>query len=164
MNIVEIIKKAPEDHVYWSLIFGECEVEIIKDSIFPIYAHSADKIQRLYLTERGTNIPTMDECLLFPSKDNRDWAAFDRELDGFSTSISLELKGEEEQKFIKGLLSTFTACAEINLDHSYYDEHPLIDFRVNGKKYSVSVGKIRELVLRDGENLKEESNDKGTDR
>ena len=81
MNIVEIIKKAPKDHVYWSLIFGECEVDIIKDNIFPIYAHSADKVHRLYLTEKGTNVPTMDECLLFPSRDNRDWAAFERELD-----------------------------------------------------------------------------------
>ena len=39
-------------------------------------------MHRLYLTERGTNTPTIDECLLFPSKDNRDWAAFERELDG----------------------------------------------------------------------------------
>ena len=82
MNIVEIIKKAPKDHKYWSLVFGECEVDIIKDDIFPIYAHSADLVHRLYLTERGTNTPTIDECLLFPSKDNRDWAAFERELDG----------------------------------------------------------------------------------
>lgn len=82
MNIVEIIKKAPKDHKYWSLVIGECEVDIIKDDIFPIYAHSADLVHRLYLTERGTNTPTIDECLLFPSKDNRDWAAFERELDG----------------------------------------------------------------------------------
>ena len=82
MNILEIIKKAPKDHKYWSLVFGECEVDIIKDDIFPIYAHSADLVHRLYLTERGTNTPTIDECLLFPSKDNRDWAAFERELDG----------------------------------------------------------------------------------
>ena len=166
MNILEIIKKAPEDHVYWCTLIGECKVRIATlTTSYPIIA-IANSGSEYEITKSGRYFYAYPdaECVLFPSKDNRDWAAFDRELDGFSTSISLELKGEEEQKFIKGLLSTFTACAEINLDHSYYDEHPLIDFRVNGKKYSVSVGKIRELVLRDGENLKEESNDKGTDR
>lgn len=160
MNIVEIIKKAPKDHVYWSLIFGECEVEIIKDNIFPIYAHSADKTHRLYLTERGTNIPTMDECLLFPSKDNRDWADFESELDGFTTSISIKVEDAEKGKFIRSLLDLYGTVYEINLDHSYYKEHPFIYFLVNGEKSRVSVEKIRELVLRDGEGLKEKSNDK----
>lgn len=158
MNIVEIIKKAPKDHVYWSLIFGECEVDIIKDNIFPIYAHSADKVHRLYLTEKGTNVPTMDECLLFPSKDNRDWADFESELDGFTTSISIEVKNKA--KFIRSLLDLYGTVYEINLDHSYYKEHPFIYFLINGEKSRVSVEKIRELVLRDGEDLKEENNDK----
>lgn len=159
MNIVEIIKKAPEDHVYWSPVFGKCKIARIVDSNYPIVLRCGLGTQ--YLTEDGCYQNNPDtECILFPSKDNRDWADFERELDGFSTSISLELKGEEEQEFIRGLLNTFVACVEINLDHSYYDEHPFIDFRVNGKKYSVSAGKIRELVLRDGEGLKEKSNDK----
>lgn len=160
MNIVEIIKKAPKDHVYWCTLFGECKVEIDDtDNVYPITIML--KNDMYFITADGRyHIKYDGECVLFPSKDNRDWAAFERELDGFSTSISLELKGEEEQEFIRGLLSTFVACVEINLDHSYYDEHPFIDFRVNGKKYSVSAGKIRELVLRDGEGLKEKSNDK----
>ena len=117
-------------------------------------------MHRLYLTERGTNTPTIDECLLFPSKDNRDWADFESELDGFTTSVSIKLEDAEKKKFIRSLLDLYGTVYEINLDHSYYKEHPFIYFLINGEKSRVSVEKIRELVLRDGEDLKEESNDK----
>lgn len=82
MNIVEIIKKAPKDHVYWCTLMGECRVVCIDDYDYPIRLESGNEI--LYLTKSGRySIDTPDaECVLFPSKDNRDWADFERELDG----------------------------------------------------------------------------------
>ena len=82
MNIVEIIKKAPKDHVYWCTLFGSCRVSINTDEEdAPIVVYGFDECK---LTEDGRLFPDAydGECVLFPSKDNRDWAAFERELDG----------------------------------------------------------------------------------
>ena len=81
MNILEIIKKAPEDHVYYSTLMGECRVVLIDGDEYPIRLENENSI--LHLTKSGhyfTDTPDA-ECTLFPSKDNRDWAAFERELD-----------------------------------------------------------------------------------
>ena len=81
MNIVEIIRKVSEDHVYWSPVFGKCKIARIVDSNYPIVLRCALGTQ--YLTEDGCYQNNPDtECILFPSMGNRDWAAFERELDG----------------------------------------------------------------------------------
>ena len=81
MNIVEIIRKVSEDHVYWSPVFGKCKIARIVDSNYPIVLRCALGTQ--YLTEDGCYQNNPDtECILFPSRDNRDWAAFERELGG----------------------------------------------------------------------------------
>ena len=82
MNIVEIIKKAPEDHVYWCTLIGECRVVRIDDNDYPIRIEGENDM--LHLTKSGHYYTdALDaECILFPSRDNRDWAAFERELDG----------------------------------------------------------------------------------
>ena len=81
MNIVEIIKKAPNDHVYWCTLCGECKVEIDNCELakFPILVLPIN----YWLTRDGHSPHEYPdaECILFPSKDNRDWAAFERELD-----------------------------------------------------------------------------------
>lgn len=88
MNILKIIKKAPDDHVYWCTLIGECRVRIAtRRTDYPIIAiaDSCDKCgDKCEITESGQyflNFPDA-ECVLFPSRDNRDWAAFERELDG----------------------------------------------------------------------------------
>ena len=81
MNIVEIIKKAPNDHVYWCTLFGECKVEIDDtDNTYPITIRLKNDVY--FITADGRyHIKYDGECVLFPSRDNRDWAAFERELD-----------------------------------------------------------------------------------
>lgn len=84
MNIVEIIKKAPKDHVYWCTLIGECKVRIATlTTSYPIIA-IANSDSEYEITKSGRYFYAYPdaECVLFPSKDNRDWAAFERELDG----------------------------------------------------------------------------------
>ena len=84
MNILEIIKKAPEDHVYWCTLIGECKVRIATlTTSYPIIA-IANTGSEYEITKSGRYFYAYPdaECVLFPSKDNRDWAAFERELDG----------------------------------------------------------------------------------
>ena len=85
MNIVEIIKKAPKDHVYYCLIDGDCHVEITNDEKYPITVRDVNNEGSVGLTKEGKYFDDCisdGECILFPSRDNRDWEAFERELDG----------------------------------------------------------------------------------
>ena len=84
MNILEIIKKAPNDHVYWCTLCGECKVKIATYTTnYPIVAVANDGcIYEITKSGRYFYAYSYAECVLFPSKDNRDWAAFERELDG----------------------------------------------------------------------------------
>lgn len=86
-NILEIIKKAPKDHVYYCTVFGYCNCSGSDDDEYPIKCDilsDADRGAMSLLTKDGKffeNTPD-SECVLFPSRDNRDWEAFERELDG----------------------------------------------------------------------------------
>ena len=53
MNILEIIKKAPEDHVYYSPLIGECHVKIIKCTDYPILADKMNDGVSILLSEDG---------------------------------------------------------------------------------------------------------------
>lgn len=73
-NIAEILKDCPEGTKLYSLVHGECElVKVIPEQIdiiyHGIYEMSLDEYGRAF--EHG-------ECLLFPSKDNRDWSTFNK--------------------------------------------------------------------------------------
>ena len=86
MNILNIIKKAPKDHVYYCLINDDCYVEITNGEKYPIIVRNISDTCLIGLTEEDkyfadSEIPGGD-CILFPSRDNRDWEAFERELDG----------------------------------------------------------------------------------
>lgn len=87
-NILEIIKKAPKDHVYYCTIFGDCNCNVSDDDEYPIRCDILSEDYGINLsfliTKDGKYFDdTPDsECVLFPSRDNRDWEAFERELDG----------------------------------------------------------------------------------
>ena len=85
-NILEVIKKAPKDHVYYCLINGDCYVEITNNEKYPITVRDINDTDWIGLTEKGKYFTDSElpggECVLFPSRDNRDWEAFERELDG----------------------------------------------------------------------------------
>lgn len=84
MNIVEIIKKAPKDHVYWCTLIGECKVRIATlTTNYPIIAIANSGCEyEISKSGRYFYVYPDAECILFPSRNNRDWAAFERELDG----------------------------------------------------------------------------------
>lgn len=171
MNIVEIIKKAPKDHVYYCLINGDCYVEITNGEKYPIIVRDISDTGSIGLTEEGkyfADSETPDsECILFPSRDNRDWEAFERELMGITEGRQYVLRrvfGEEELPLSteiefegggKAVLSRFCGISGINLDHEYYKEHPYIDFQIDGKEYKVSIEDIKRLAMGNADNKTE---------
>lgn len=171
MNILEIIKKAPEDHVYYSSLIGECHVDIIKCKDYPIIATNINNEMSVSLSENGKYIIDSEipegERVLFPSRDNRDWEAFERELMGITEGRQYVLRrvfGEEELplsteiEFEGGGQAVFDrvcGISGINLDHEYYKNHPYIDFQIDGKEYKVSIEDIKRLVPSDVKDVKE---------
>ena len=171
MNILEIIKKAPKDHVYYCLICGDCYVEMTNNEKYPITVRDINNTDWIGLTEKGkyfTDSETPDsECILFPSRDNRDWEAFERELMGITEGRQYVLRrvfGEEELPLSteieiegggKAVLSRFCGISGINLDYEYYKEHPCIDFQIDGKEYKVSIEDMKRLALSGTEGMKE---------
>lgn len=167
MNILNIIKKAPKDHVYYSTVFGECKVETDDtDDTYPITIRL--KNDSYYITADGRYHKKYDgECVLFPSRDNRDWEAFERELMGITEGRQYVLRrvfGEEELPLStefeiegggKAVLSRFCGISGINLDHEYYKEHPYIDFQTDGKEYKVSIEDMKRLTMGNADNKTE---------
>ena len=171
MNILEIIKKAPKDHVYYSPLIGKCHVKIIKCTYYPILASKINDGASIALSEDGKYIIDSEvpegECVLFPSRDNHDWEAFERELMGITEGRQYVLRrvfGEEELPLSteiefegggKAVFDRFCGISGINLDHEYYKNHPYIDFEIDGKEYKVSIEDMKRLAMNSTKDIKE---------
>lgn len=160
MNILEVIKKAPKDHVYYCTVLGECRCELCEDNLScPIYCFLADSKGdkgSVFLTSDG-RLYTFEEysgaeCILFPSRDNRDWEAFERELDG--TKEAMQYVPASENGILSGYYQV-VGTTEINLDHEYYKEFPYIDFQIDGEKYRVSTEDMKRLAMGNADNKTE---------
>ena len=77
LNLVEILKDCPKGTKLYSTIFGEIKFGFIEDnSIYPIVLILLNGGHE-YLTSDGKLYETFGgECILFPSKDQRDWSNF----------------------------------------------------------------------------------------
>ena len=75
LNLVEILKDCPEGTKLYSPVFGEVEFESINDIIGPIIV-TTDTGNAECFTADGKMHTYNDECLLFPSKEQRDWSKF----------------------------------------------------------------------------------------
>lgn len=78
LNLVEILKDCPEGTKLYSTVLGEVKLCTVNcDNIYPICVK--DNIGNTgWLTSDGKFIEKFDgECVLFPSKDQRDWSKFE---------------------------------------------------------------------------------------
>lgn len=79
LNLVEILKNAPKGTKLWSPIIGECELFNIDFTCkaFPIVCIGVDDGIEWNFKADGTYTENAGvECVLFPSKENRNWSAF----------------------------------------------------------------------------------------
>lgn len=88
LNLVEILKNAPEGTKLWSTIYGECTFLKVDESVMVDYGDGinhpkypiiceADGAKRSFTKEGKLFDDNNDtECILFPSKWNRDWSTF----------------------------------------------------------------------------------------
>ena len=76
LNLVEILKDCPEGTKLYSPVFGEVEFESINDIIGPIVVTTNTGNAECFTTDGKMHTYYNGECLLFPSKEQRDWSKF----------------------------------------------------------------------------------------
>ena len=78
LNLVEILKDCPKGTKLYSSVFGEVELDHIDiRAKYPIVIRLKDLDIRECLTTEGTVFTEYDgECILFPSREERDWSKF----------------------------------------------------------------------------------------
>ena len=84
LDLIKILKGCPEGTKFYSTIYGDvCFIRISYSSSYPIellgctntFKRSID----VYTTKEGLDKHNFNgECILFPSKDQRDWSKFER--------------------------------------------------------------------------------------
>ena len=76
INLIEILKDAPKGTKLYSPICGECKYVGFGGCKTIVVQSSKENI--IYFTKEGKYYAFEEsaECLLFPSKDNRDWSTF----------------------------------------------------------------------------------------
>lgn len=80
INIVEKLKNCPKGTKLYSPLAGEVELDVIREElIYPIrvFVGNPKDENSVNLSEDGRFFHDLNgECVLFPSKDNRDWETF----------------------------------------------------------------------------------------
>ena len=78
LNLVKILKDCPKGTKLYSSVFGEVELDHIDIlANYPIVIRLKDSDVREWLTKEGTLFTEYDgECILFPSREERDWSKF----------------------------------------------------------------------------------------
>lgn len=71
MNIAEILKNAPKGTKLYSPLFGEVELKSVSDVIIEVKVGTS--VSTFYNDGRYYKGYPSGECLLFPSKDERNW-------------------------------------------------------------------------------------------
>ena len=76
LDLTKILKNCPKGTKFYSPVWGEASFERILERRF--YTIGIDTLSGFkYLTKEGRYINADDaECILFPSKDQRDWSKF----------------------------------------------------------------------------------------
>lgn len=78
LNLAEILKDCPKGTKLWSPLCGECEFDSLNMGTIICKKQNAQEIT--FTSEGYYMIPVFDdcECMIFPSKDQRDWSKFQR--------------------------------------------------------------------------------------
>lgn len=78
INLCEILKDTPKGTLLYSSLIGEVKFDEINNiPQFPIQVLDK-KGDKFVFTQQGTFFESKGECLLFPSKDQRDWSKYPR--------------------------------------------------------------------------------------
>ena len=148
LNIAEILKNKPRGTKLYSMIHGKCSFEAVTDEIFKINFCTS----KFGLTQSGEctlikfgNMYDGGECIIFPSKEMRDWSKFQWE----KGDVLISNDGGTEVIFDKWYGDTYTSfyCKHyLNSEDKnkivYYEE-----FLCTTKRYSLEDKDIAQTYI-----------------
>ena len=77
LNLIEILKDCPKGTKLYSMIHGDVEFVSVSQLLeYPIEVKLSDNSFDSFTNDGRINVEYSGECLLFPSKDQRDWSKF----------------------------------------------------------------------------------------
>lgn len=82
INLIEILKDAPKGTKLWSSMLGDCYFEEYqeRESTYPIrirFTNHHKETDYRSLSAHGKEVEVASaECVIFPSRKNRDWSTF----------------------------------------------------------------------------------------
>lgn len=111
MNIAEILRHCPKGTKLYTPIYGNVVLDrvLLENGKFPILIKDATGCEHLF-TENGChryNLPNV-ECVLFPSKDQRNWSRFRLPLK--AGDIVMTIDGETPFIFKEYIASRYAHC------------------------------------------------------
>ena len=75
IDLTKILKDCPKGWKLYSSVYGDVSFQGIGDLVYPIQV-SNKRAGVVLLSEKGRFLIGVGECILFPSKDQRDWSKF----------------------------------------------------------------------------------------
>ena len=77
LNLAEILKDCPRGTKLYSTQYGEVEFEKVRENAkYPITIRLNDNQIDMFASDGRWNNSYNGECVLFPSKEQRDWSKF----------------------------------------------------------------------------------------
>lgn len=82
LNLCEKLAGCPKGTKLWSPLFGECEFVALGDDMETSYPDDCfvvrcDEMGTTYFDKHGHYFDSSEECLIFPSRENRDWDSWE---------------------------------------------------------------------------------------
>ena len=78
IDLTKILKDCPKSTRFYSTVFGEVSfIEVYPDDMFPIIIRYNNRYVTNLTASGKLKIECDGECILFPSKDQRDWSKFE---------------------------------------------------------------------------------------
>ena len=79
IDLTKILEGCPEGTEFYSILHDKVYFRgIVSDSDYPITFDSSIIAGSICLTKKGMALTQVGECIIFPSKDQRDWSKFVR--------------------------------------------------------------------------------------
>ena len=76
IDLTKILKNCPKGFKLYSIVHGEVTFSAIENGRYPICVLTDNNNSPAYYSSNGKIYVTRGECILFPSKDQRDWSKF----------------------------------------------------------------------------------------
>ncbi len=144
LNLVEILKNAPKGTKLYSPMCGECSFMEVRETFHhPIIVTLTDGSNLCFAKDGRWSSDHQGECLLFPSRENRDWSTFTVEEEDFKIGDHIKHKNtgavcvltqksqNREGFWAKRIICPFDDCDVYISEHEFgsYEKVDKFDFK-----------------------------------